>query len=171
MSFRQGRLAGIVAIALAAVAAPAAHAFDAAREARNYSKINERFQHVYGLDPTYKANLAAISTQNEVEYARILATDGPARPFGRNFTGHLCANHGNGCAGDVRYYHWGERGRDGQARAVHGAQRRDALRPRLDQRRGPEARPGIVITNGSVQAHEQLYWFAAQTSPRPATSC
>ena len=28
---------------------------------------------------------------------------------------------------------------------------------------GPAKRPGIVITNGSVQAPEQLYWFAAQT--------
>jgi hypothetical protein len=99
-----GRLAGIVAIALAAAAAPAAHAFDAAREASNYSKINERFQHVYGLDPDYEANLAAISTQNEVEYARILATDGPTSPYGRNFTGNLCAHHGKGCAGDIRYY-------------------------------------------------------------------
>ena len=28
---------------------------------------------------------------------------------------------------------------------------------------GQANRPGIVITNGSVQAPEQLYWFAAQT--------
>jgi dienelactone hydrolase len=28
---------------------------------------------------------------------------------------------------------------------------------------GPAKRPGIVITNGSVQAPERLYWFAAQT--------
>jgi len=27
---------------------------------------------------------------------------------------------------------------------------------------GPARRPGIVITNGSVQADEQLYWYAAQ---------
>ena len=30
-------------------------------------------------------------------------------------------------------------------------------------RAGPAKRPGIVITNGSVQAPEELYWFAAQT--------
>ena len=30
-------------------------------------------------------------------------------------------------------------------------------------RPGPPSGPGIVITNGSVQADEQLYWFAAQT--------
>jgi hypothetical protein len=28
--------------------------------------------------------------------------------------------------------------------------------------------PGIVITNGSVQADEQLYWYAARRSPRTA---
>jgi dienelactone hydrolase len=28
---------------------------------------------------------------------------------------------------------------------------------------GPRKRPGIVITNGSVQADEQMYWYAAQT--------
>jgi dienelactone hydrolase len=28
---------------------------------------------------------------------------------------------------------------------------------------GPAKRPGIVITNGSVQANEQMYWFVAQT--------
>jgi dienelactone hydrolase len=28
---------------------------------------------------------------------------------------------------------------------------------------GPAKRPGIVITNGSVQADEQMYWYLAQT--------
>ena len=28
---------------------------------------------------------------------------------------------------------------------------------------GPAKRPGIVITNGSVQADEEMYWYAAQT--------
>jgi dienelactone hydrolase len=30
-------------------------------------------------------------------------------------------------------------------------------------RSGPAKRPGVVITNGSVQADEQMYWYAAQT--------
>ena len=30
-------------------------------------------------------------------------------------------------------------------------------------RSGPAKRPGIVITNGSVQADEQMYWYAAET--------
>ena len=32
-----------------------------------------------------------------------------------------------------------------------------------DEGRARRSGPGIVITNGSVQAPEQLYWFAAQT--------
>ena len=49
------------------------------------------------------------------------------------------------------------------ARAVHGAQRRDAVGPRVgDASRARASGPGIVITNGSVQADEQMYWYAAQ---------
>ena len=29
--------------------------------------------------------------------------------------------------------------------------------------KGPAKRPGVVITDGSVQADEQMYWYAAQT--------
>jgi hypothetical protein len=38
-------------------------------------------------------------------------------------------------------------------------------------RSGPAKRPGVVITNGSVQADEQLYWFAAQALAKTATWC
>jgi len=162
MSFRQGRLAGFVAIALAAAAAPAAHAFDAAREASNYSKINERFQHVYGLDPDYQANLAALSTENELEYARILATDGPARPFGRDFTGNLCAHHGNGCAGDIRYYPWGDSEGATVKRVLFTARNGSTLSGHVwTSDACTKSCPGIVITNGSIQAPEELYWYAA----------
>ena len=164
MSFRQGRLAGIAAIALAAAAfpAPAAHAFDAAREASNYSKINERFQHVYGLDAAYQENLAAISAQNEVEYTRILATDGPARPDGRDFTGNLCAHHGNGCAGDIRYYPWGDTEGATVKPVLFTARNGSTLSGHVwTSDACTRSCPGIVITNGSVQAPEELYWYAA----------
>jgi dienelactone hydrolase len=162
MSFRQGRLAGIAAIALAAVMAPAAHAFDAAREADNYSKINERFQHVYGLDPAYEENLAAISAQNELEYARILATDGPTRTYGRDFTGNLCAHHGNGCAGDIRYHGWGDGEGATVKRVLFTARNGSTLSGHVWSSDACARNcPGIVITNGSVQAPEELYWYAA----------
>jgi len=162
MSFRQGRLAGIAALALAAAIAPAAHAFDASREADNYSKINERFQHVYGLDPDYEANLAAISAQNELEYDRILATDGPARTYGRDFTGNLCAHHGNGCAGDIRYYGWGDQEGATVKRVLFTARNGSTLSGHVwSSDACTKNCPGIVITNGSVQAPEELYWYAA----------
>ena len=151
MSFRQGTLAGIVAIALAAAAAPAAHAFDAAREANNYSKINERFQHVYGLDPDYEANLAAFSAQSEVEYARILATDGPARTYGRDFTGNLCAHHGNGCAGDIRYYGWATR------RAPRSS---PCSSPRATARRSPATSGPATPAPGTVPDRDHQ-WLGA----------
>jgi dienelactone hydrolase len=162
MSFRQGRLAGIVAVLVAAVAASAAHAFDAAREADNYSKITERFQHVYGLDATYEANLAAISAQNEVEYDRILATDGPLQPFGRNFTGNLCAHHGNGCAGDIRYYPFKDTPGATVKPVLYTARNGSTISGHIWASDACTKNcPGIVITNGSVQAPEELYWYAA----------
>ena len=162
MSFRQGRLAGIAAVALAAVMAPAAHAFDAAREADNYSKISERYAHVYGLDATYQENLRTLGAQNELEAQRILLTDGPTRPYGRDFTGNLCAHKQDGCAGDIRYYGWRDTpgaivkpvlytARNGSTMSGH-IWASDACMKNC---------PGIVITNGSVQAPEELYWYMA----------
>ena len=162
MSFRQGRLAGIAAVALAAVMAPAAHAFDAAREADNYSKISERYAHVYGLDATYQENLRTQGAENELEAQRILLTDGPTAPFGRDFTGNLCAHKQDGCAGDIRYYPWKDTAgatvkpvlftaRNGSTISGH-VWTSDACTKNC---------PGIVITNGSVQAPEELYWYMA----------
>ena len=44
---------------------------------------------------------------------------------------------------------------------MDAAKRLDDLRPRLGDDRGPAKRPLIVITNGSVQAPQQLYWGQA----------
>ena len=58
----------------------------------------------------------------------------------------------------------GQRLRDRQAGPVHGPQRLDDLGPRLgDRPRARRSGPLIVITNGSVQAPEQLYWGQAAT--------
>ncbi|HXW59583.1 MAG TPA: hypothetical protein VEJ23_08935 [Solirubrobacteraceae bacterium] len=80
------------------------------------------------------------------------------------FSDDLCANGGNGCAGDVLLYHWEADG-DGIVRHVLFTSRGGAT---LSGRvwatvNGPAKRPGVVITNGSVQADEQMYWYAAQT--------
>ena len=71
---------------------------------------------------------------------------------------------GNGCAGDIRLEDWAANGY-GIVRPVLFTARDDATLS--DQVwamvRDPAKRPAIVITNGSVQADEQLYWYAAQT--------
>jgi alpha-beta hydrolase superfamily lysophospholipase len=162
MSSRQGTLVGSLVVVLIAVLAPAAHAFDAAREARNYSKIGERFQHVYGLDAAYQADLRTLGAQKEIEGYRILATDGPARPYGRDFTGNLCSHHNDGCAGDIRYYGWGDSAGATVKPILFTARNGSTLSGHVWSSDACTRKcPGIVITNGSIQAPEELYWFMA----------
>jgi dienelactone hydrolase len=144
-----------VAIALLGGSAVAS-AFDPVYEAKDYSKTLERAR-IYST-PQYQAKLRTISVQN-----RINATLAQARDPQRNFIGNLCATGEDGCAGDVRLYDWGTNGygivkpvlftaRDGATLSGHV----------WATKAGPARRPGIVITNGSVQADEQMYWYAAQ---------
>src|SRR5947209_13296080 len=136
--------------------APARAAFDPAVEAKNFSKVEER-QRIYDT-PEYQAQLRTISNQNAQAAVAMQATDPE-----REFVSDLCWNGGDGCAGDVRLYDWQSKGygivqpvlftaRDGATISGHV----------WATRAGPAKRPAIVITNGSVQANEQLYWFAAQ---------
>jgi hypothetical protein len=81
----------------------------------------------------------------------------------RQFQTDLCVRGENGCAGDARLYDWVPKGyglvqpvlftaRDGATIAAHV----------WATRAGPAKRPGIVITNGSLQAPERVYWYTAQ---------
>src|SRR3954453_1528448 len=150
-----------LALAATAVAAGllwspvAAAAFDPAYEAKDYSKTLERAR-IY-MTPEYQLRLRRQSIENNNQ--AILAQ---ARDPERNFV-NLCANGFDGCAGDVRLYDWGPNGygivkpvlftaRDGATLSGHV----------WATKAGPARRPGIVITNGSVQADEQMYWYAAQ---------
>jgi dienelactone hydrolase len=134
----------------------AAAAFDPVYEATNYSKTTERAR-IYST-PEYQSRLRTISLQNRVEAMRIAASDPE-----RNFLLHLCATGEDGCAGDVRLYDWGPKGYGIVKPVLFTAHNGATLSGRLwATRSGPARRPGIVITNGSVQANEQLYWFVAQ---------
>jgi dienelactone hydrolase len=126
-------------------------------EAQNFS-ITQQRQAIYDT-PEYQAQLTADSTTNT---AAALATQ--AADPGRFFTDDLCWNLGNGCAGDIRLYNWGSAGY-GLVRPVLFTARNGAT---LSGHvwatvAGPAHRPGVVITNGSVQADEEMYWYAAQT--------
>jgi dienelactone hydrolase len=144
-----------MALALAA-AAPAGAAFDPLVEAHNFNKGNERAT-IYST-PQYQLLLARIGAQNQQEALAAQAAD-PERQFQTD----LCARGENGCAGDVRLYDWGPKGY-GIVRPVLFTARSGATISGhvWATRAGPPVRPGIVITNGSVQAPERVYWFAAQ---------
>jgi len=146
----------VIAIALALILAGSASAFDPVYEATNYSKTLERAR-IY-MTPEYQLRLRQQSLENQNEANMALLRDPE-----RNFI-NLCGSGFDGCAGDVRLYDWGPKGygivrpvlftaRDGATISGHV----------WATRSGPARRPGVVITNGSVQADEQMYWYAAQT--------
>jgi dienelactone hydrolase len=149
--------AGIVSLALFAVAAPAASAFDPVVEAKNFSKVEER-QTIYDT-PQYQLQLRTIGNQNQANALATAAADPE-----REFLTDLCWNGNDGCAGDIRLYDWEAKGYGIVKPVLFTARNGATLSGHVwATRSGPAKRPGVVITNGSVQADEQLYWFAAQT--------
>jgi dienelactone hydrolase len=157
-----GRLSAF-ALALASLgiliaAVPLAQAFDPATEAQNFSKIEER-QTIYNT-AQYQAQLRQVGLSNFEEAVTMQATDPE-----RNFLGlHLCSTGDDGCAGDARLYDWQSKGYGIVKKVLFTARSGATISGRVwATKAGPAKRPGIVITNGSVQAPERLYWFAAQT--------
>src|SRR6185437_15974790 len=154
--------AGALLATSALIAAPAAVAspptsFDPAVEAQNFAITQER-QTIYDT-PEYQAQLAADSASS---FTEALATQ--AADPGRFFTNNLCWNRGNGCAGDIRLNDWVAGGHGISEPVLFTARDGATLSGRVWATvAGPSKRPGIVITDGSVQADEQMYWYAAQT--------
>src|SRR3954449_5753499 len=147
----------LLALAMLAVCAGPALAFDPGTESKNYSKVEER-QAIYDT-PQYQAQLGVVSQQNFINALAIEANDPE-----RQFTSDLCWNGGNGCAGDVRLYDWQANGYGSVQPVLYTARDGATISGHIwATRAGPARRPGIVITNGSVQAPERLYWFVAQT--------
>jgi hypothetical protein len=100
-----------------------------------------------------------------VSQANLLAaTKAQASDPEREFASDLCWNGGDGCAGDARLYDWQSKGYGIVKPVLFTARNGATLSGHVwATKSGPAQRPGIVITNGSVQANEQLYWYAAQT--------
>jgi dienelactone hydrolase len=152
-----GRILVIATALTALLVAPAAAQYSPDREARNYSKTAERARE-YNT-PEYRAELARRSVEGRQEATEIRTND-PERDFSAN----LCGSHVDGCAGDVRLYDWEENGHGIVRPVLYTARNGATISGHVwATRPGPATRPGIVITNGSVQAPEQLYWFAATT--------
>jgi dienelactone hydrolase len=157
MSGRRLPAALFFAALVALVTGAAAQAFDPAVEAQNFSKTQER--HTIYNTPEYQALLRQVSLQNRAAALAMQAADPE-----RNFSGHLCASGEDGCAGDVRLYDWQAGGYGIVQRVLLTARSGATISGRVwATQAGPSKRPGIVITNGSIQANEQLYWFVAQT--------
>jgi len=153
----RGWTVAAVAAAVLLVGASAASALNPTVEAQNYSKGLER-QSIY-LTPDYQAKLRLISQQNGLHALQMQATDPE-----REFVSDLCWNGNDGCAGDIRLYDWQTNGYGIVQPVLFTARNGATLSGHVwATKAGPPHRPGIVITNGSVQADEQLYWYAAQT--------
>jgi dienelactone hydrolase len=148
--------AGCAAIALLA-AAPAAPAFSPDAELTNFAKVTERERYIT-LTPEFLVELHTRSTQALLERVRAKAEDPERSPT------NVCGIKGLECAGDIRFHDWHEHG-DGVRKTVLFTARSGATISGhvWATRRGPAQRPGIVITTGSVQAPEELYWGQAAT--------
>jgi dienelactone hydrolase len=155
------RRAGVLAVVLAGIAAgavPAVADYTPAGEARNYSKIDERFRYESGT-PAYQAMLRERGAAEEAELMRRRTTDPE-----RDSTGNLCASHMDGCAGDVRFFSWQTDGFGVRRALTFVARNGGVISAHLWYTAyGPAVRPAIVITTGSVQAPEELYAYAATT--------
>jgi dienelactone hydrolase len=152
-------VAGVVA-GLALLPAPAAAQTHAERDAQNRAKSSER-EREHTADE-YQAELRTRSAENVAEAARILATDPERAAGGAGET--ACFNLAMTCAGDIRLYDFQKRGRGLVTPVLFTARNGSTVSGHVwATRAGPAKRPGIVITNGSIQAPEQLYWWAAQT--------
>jgi hypothetical protein len=123
-------------------------ALDPVVEAKNYSKTLER-QALY-LSPAGQLLLRQVSHRNLLAALKAQASDPE-----REFVTDLCWNGMDGCAGDARLYAF-----DGQVKPVLFTARNGATLSGHVWATRPG--PGVVITNGSVQADEQMYWYAAQ---------
>lgn len=157
----QGRLARRVAGALAAlgvclVAATAAVAFDPEVESENFAKTAEREQYITKT-PAFQTLLAEKEAESQLENVEIQTTDPERNPYG-----NVCWSRQRECAGDVRFYDWAE-DTDGIRKPVLFTARSGATLSGnvWATRNGPARRPAVVITTGSVQAPETLYWGTA----------
>jgi dienelactone hydrolase len=135
-------------------------AFEPVLEAENFA-ITQQRQAVYDT-PEYQLQLAEQGARNREE-----ATVAQAQDPERNFSGDLCYEGENGCAGDVRLYHWETKGYGRVRKVLFTARNGATISARIWTAVNPAATPhaklpGVVITNGSVQADEQMYWYAAQ---------
>ncbi len=157
------RIAVLAVLAVLAVPAGAS-AFDPGLEAKNFAKILERNQHIV-YTPEFQARLLEQDVQDTVDQGQILTDELEVDSADRRLflPANLCGQRKQQCAGDVRFYDWA--GTAGIREPLLFTTRSGATISGHVWRTagGPAKRPGIVITTGSVQAPETLYWGFAAT--------
>ena len=157
-----GRLAGLVAIVCAVLAMGTGTALGAFadQEPRTFSKTNERYQYLTGT-PDYQSQLRQKGLEDPATQLAIIA-DSERNPFRS-----LCFTHQDGCAGDVRLYDWDKQAGNIRKPVLWTARSGATISGHVwAVAAGPARRPGVVITNGSVQAPEELYWLQAAALAR-----
>lgn len=149
---------GLAAVVGTGGAATAIAAIDPAVEGQNFAKTEERNTYITKT-PEFQARLARQNAEDNADLAAIAAEEAPMGADARNFTGNICFQRKQECAGDVRYLDWASSG-FGMAEPVQYTARSGATISGTvwATDAGPAKRPGIVITTGSVQAPETLYW-------------
>jgi dienelactone hydrolase len=148
----------LAAACLVAVCASApASAFDPVVETKNFLKTEERNQYVT-LTPEFQARLLEQNVDAVAELAQITLNDPERLPT------NICATRQQECAGDVRFYDWEDAGAGMMTPVLYTARSGATISGSVwATEAGPAKRPGIVITTGSVQAPETLYWGFAAT--------
>jgi dienelactone hydrolase len=151
-------MAAAIAALLACLIVPsAASAFSPQAELQNWSKVFERERYVV-LTPEFQQLLAEQDAKGLGDLVGRLSGDPERQPA------NVCGARTFECAGDVRFYDWPERANGIRHPVVFTA--RDGATLSGDiwaTKNGPARRPAVVITTGSVQAPETLYWGQAAT--------
>ena len=149
--------AAIAALLLCLIAPAAARAFDPVREAQNFAKVTER-EHYITLTPGFQSLLLQQTGNGLGDLVQRAVSDPERQPA------NVCGARMFECAGDVRFYDWPDRANGIRQPVVFTS--RDGATLSGDiwaTKNGPAQRPAVVITTGSVQAPETLYWGEAAT--------
>ena len=151
-----GALLAVAVLLMSSAAHGTGAPVDPQAESANFSKQSERAADY--LTPAMLRQQAEQSVGSALSGTQEQASDP-----GRLFVTDLCWARPQGCGGDPRLAHWEERGygiRDSvQFTGRNGA---TLVGHVWATRRGPGKRPLVVITPGSMQATEEMYWWAAQ---------
>jgi dienelactone hydrolase len=150
-------LAVLTALGAGPVAAAPGDPVDPAQESSTFAKQSERAHEYLAPD-----DAAAQVEQGAPSF--LGGVEEQAADPGRLFLTDLCWSKSLACGGDPRLAHWKQRGY-GLVRPVHFTARNGSTLAGhvWATRRGPASRPLVVVTPGSVQATEEMYWWAAQT--------